>query len=186
MSSSPFTGKQERVFEISLKTDEVAHNCLICGCIVSGSASLITLGAVGPGCFTPNWIMNTIALVSSCFGAGVSFQTTGCYPHIASVKANEMQNTFVEVKDLYLELGSHLIGIYEDYPDQAKALASGLDTDLIAKKCAYFISANEAGNLVKPLEKAKAFILDGVIPDAPLSIRNCVELLLLRKKLGNQ
>ena len=181
---SPFTEEQERVFDISQRTDEAALNCLRCGCVVSCTASALALGVVRPGCFGPSWILETIAVLSTSIGAGVSYVSTGCYPHIASAKANEMQNTFVELKDLYLELGSHLITIYEYYPDQAKVLASGLDTGLIAKRCTYFLSENQAGDVVKSLEKAKAFILDGAISDTPLSIKNCVELFLLRKKLG--
>lgn len=183
---SPLTEEQERVFDISRRTDEVAHRCLKCGCVVSTAAGCLALGSVGPGCFGPSWILQTIGLVGSSIGSGVSYLATGCYPHIASVKANEMQNTFSQTKDLYLELGSHLIRIYEDYPARAKALAQKLDTQLMAQRVACLLSADEAGDLVKPLEKAVAFVLSGTIPDAPLAIRNSVELLLLRKKIETQ
>lgn len=183
VSCSPLTEEQEKVFDVSKRTDDVALRCLKCGCVVSCSASALALGAVGPGCFGPSWVMETIALVSSSIGAGVSYLTTGCYPHVASVKANEMQNTFANAKDMYLELGSHLIKLYEGYPDQAKILAKSLDTKLIAQRAACVLSTEEAGSLVKPLEKARDFILSGTIPDSPLAIQQSAELFLLRKKI---
>lgn len=180
---SPLTEKQEWIFDINERTDKAAERCLKCGCLFSCTAGAIALGTVGPGCIGPSWILQTIAVFSNSLASGISYISTGCYPHVASAKANEMQNTFSQVKELYLELGSHLIRIYEDFPKQAKGLAKAIDTEIVAKRAAFFLSPDEAEEIVKPLKKAKIFILTGKIPDYPLVIRNQIELALLRNEI---
>jgi hypothetical protein len=178
---SPFTEVEERIFVLSKKTDSVAYACLKAGCLISCCTGGIALGSVGPGCFNPSWLMGTIAVLSSSIGSGVAYLTTGCYPHIASEEANEMQNTYLKVKEVYLELASHLIQLAESNPQLAVGIAKDLTAKDIYSTMRRSLSAEDAEALIKPLENARAFIAEGKFPFAPLQLKQCAEIFLLKR-----
>lgn len=181
-SLRPLTEKQERIFEVGQRTDKVAVNWLNGGCGLYAVTSLVSFTTCGPT-YALSWIPASISTLFNVVSTGVSYLSTGCYPHMASVEGNKMQNTFHEAKRMYTELGSHLISIYEIDSKKAEKLAEKIDIQSIINRLEDFFSDREAVSLTEPLAAARRFVLEKEIPDGPVEIRNSARLVLLSEEV---
>ncbi len=183
-SRSPLTEAQETAFRVSKLADRRTSSWMIGGCIVYGVSSAVSCGGVGPGCIgSYQWIFSTLATVANTISSGVSYLSTGVFPDRASDLANLKQNHFHEAVGFYTDLGIGLIELGEENPEQALEIAQNLSIPEITSAMQRVLSAHEARIIVKPLKKAKKFLLEGGIPRTPAAIHNCAVNVLLRNRL---
>lgn len=177
------TCRQDKVFRMSTLTDQRATNCLKCGCGLLLCASVVSCPTAGPTYFTGKWILETVSLTLSIASNLTSYISTGCYPHIASEKANDKQNLFNEAKGVYEELGVRLIELMEHDKELAFKIAENLDFPAICKSMERALCKEEIEILLEPLEKAIKFVRDKEFPSTPSIIGFAVQTLLLRKEM---
>jgi hypothetical protein len=181
----PVTQEQTEAFRISKLADQKTSNWLCGGAVVYFAASALSCGTLGPGCIGPQWILNNIATVGNMISSGVSYLSTGTFPNAASVTANTKQNHYHEAESVYADIGIALIELAEDDQRLAKDIANQLQIDAITNAMKQVLSDDDIKVIVRPLKKARKFVLYGKIPVTPASIYNCIKTVLLNREVAS-
>lgn len=172
---SPFTERQQELFEVSEKSDRVAARCLCVGCCITVSSSAVVCVAAAVG----NAPLVITAAVASAVSATFGYFSTGVYPDRASAKANDRQDTFAEVVRSYLDLSGALISLSIDDRDFAREVANNLPIDKIEEAMSKHLSVEKTQEVIEPLLNAHKFVLHGQRISGPLPLINYAAIAII-------